>query len=74
LKISISGGSLNSNYNLRNVNVTQGFNSSNEEYLEINMDEYVGIADKEITIAKDNEGNVKVFCLADVLVQHGFIN
>ena len=58
---------------LKNINVTQGFNSSNEEYVEINMDEYVGITDKEITITKDHEGNVRVFCLADVLAQHGFI-
>ena len=73
LVIGISEDSINHNFNLKNVNVTQGFNSSNEEYVEINMDEYVGITDKEITITKDHEGNVRVFCLADVLAQHGFI-
>ena len=73
LVIDMSEESLNHNFNLKNVNVTQGFNSSNEEYVEINMDEYVGITDKEITITKDHEGNVRVFCLADVLAQHGFI-
>ena len=73
LVIDISGDSIDHNYNLKNVNVTQGFNSSNEEYVKINMGEYVGITDKEITITKDYEGNVKVFCLADVLVQRGYI-
>ena len=69
LSISIFGESLDLNYNLRNVNVTQGFNSSssNEEYVEINMDEYVGISDTEITIAKDMSGSVVVFCLSDIL-------
>jgi hypothetical protein len=65
--LSISGDSLDYNYNLRNVNVTQGFNSSNEKYVEIKMDEYVGISDTEITIAKDMNGSVVVFCLSDIL-------
>ena len=67
VSISMIGESLDLNYNLRNVNVTQGFNSSNEEYVEINMDEYVGISDTEITITKDMNGSVIVFCLSDIL-------
>ena len=65
LEISISEDSLDYNYNLRNVNVTQG--CSNENYIGIDMDNYVGTSDEEITITKDKSGSVMIFCLSDII-------
>jgi hypothetical protein len=69
--LSLNGNfEINESFNLRNINVGQGFTSHNEY---IDIDDYIGGVSNyienscEIMIRRDGSGNIRVFCLMDYI-------